>query len=133
MRASRVMARGSSASLLLRPPARLLPPLPASLTSAARRVQVGLDVWVRDGNVFTCWTSMWDVIWHGELGSSLALLNAGEPGMGGGDSGRAWRGAALLPARWPEGCARRCCCPFLRFPEPLTFHCPPVAAAAVVP
>lgn len=39
--------------------------------------QVGLDVWLRDGNVFTCWSSMWDVIWHGELGSSLALLNAG--------------------------------------------------------
>lgn len=40
--------------------------------------QVGLDVWLRDGNVFKCWRSMWDVIWHGELGSSLALLNAGE-------------------------------------------------------
>ncbi|KAL4428545.1 hypothetical protein ABPG75_002634 [Micractinium tetrahymenae] len=39
--------------------------------------KVGLDVWLRDGNVFTCWSSMWDVIWHGELGSSLALLNAG--------------------------------------------------------
>ncbi|KAI7836092.1 hypothetical protein COHA_010020 [Chlorella ohadii] len=39
--------------------------------------KVGLDVWLRDGNVFKCWRSMWDVIWHGELGSSLALLNAG--------------------------------------------------------
>lgn len=39
--------------------------------------KVGLDVWLRGGNVFTCWSSMWDVIWHGELGSSLALLDAG--------------------------------------------------------
>lgn len=39
--------------------------------------KVGLDVWLRDGNVFHCWSSMWDVIWHGELGSSLALLKAG--------------------------------------------------------
>ncbi len=54
---------------LIAPPAKLLllPPVP----------QVGLDVWLRDGNVFKCWRSMWDVIWHGELGSSLALLNAG--------------------------------------------------------
>ena len=28
----------------------------------------GLDVWLADGNVFACWDSMWDVIWHGELG-----------------------------------------------------------------
>jgi hypothetical protein len=34
-------------------------------------------VWQADGNVFGCWESMWDVIWHGELGSSLAMLNAG--------------------------------------------------------
>lgn len=39
--------------------------------------QVGLDIWRRDGNVLKCWHSMWDVIWHGELGSSLAVLNAG--------------------------------------------------------
>jgi hypothetical protein len=45
--------------------------------SATAAPQVGLDVWLRDGKVFTCWSSMWDVIWHGELGSSLALLNAG--------------------------------------------------------
>ncbi len=40
-------------------------------------LQVGLDVWLQDQNVFKCWESMWDVIWHGELGSSLAMLNAG--------------------------------------------------------
>lgn len=59
---------------LVAPPAELLllPPLP----------QVGLDVWLRDGNVFKCWRSMWDVIWHGELGSSLALLNAGATAAG---------------------------------------------------
>lgn len=39
--------------------------------------QVGLQVWLQDENVFKCWDSMWDVIWHGELGSSLAMLNAG--------------------------------------------------------
>ncbi len=39
--------------------------------------QVGLGVWLKDANVFKCWESMWDVIWHGELGSSLAMLNAG--------------------------------------------------------
>ena len=27
--------------------------------------------------MLACWDSMWDVIWHGELGSSLAMLNAG--------------------------------------------------------
>lgn len=43
-------------------------------------LQVGLDVWLADQNVFACWSSMWDVIWHGELGSSLALLNAGAGG-----------------------------------------------------
>ena len=56
-------------SLHTRAPPRAAPPPHCS--------QVGLDVWLRDGKVFTCWTSMWDVIWHGELGSSLALLNAG--------------------------------------------------------
>jgi len=40
-------------------------------------VQVGFKVWQADENVFKCWESMWDVIWHGELGSSLAMLNAG--------------------------------------------------------
>jgi hypothetical protein len=72
---------------------RVLPPLrahrcvclpPASDACPAgfplRTPQVGLDVWLRDGNVFHCWSSMWDVIWHGELGSSLALLKAGEWG-----------------------------------------------------
>lgn len=39
--------------------------------------QVGFKVWQKDENVFKCWESMWDVIWHGELGSSLAMLNAG--------------------------------------------------------
>lgn len=38
---------------------------------------MGLDIWLSDGNVLKCWRSMWDVIWHGELGSSLAILNAG--------------------------------------------------------
>jgi hypothetical protein len=37
----------------------------------------GIAIWMADKNVFECWTSMWDVIWHGELGSSLAVLNAG--------------------------------------------------------
>ncbi len=27
--------------------------------------------------MFTCYTSMWDVIFHGELGSSLAVLKGG--------------------------------------------------------
>lgn len=39
--------------------------------------RAGLDIWLADKNVFACWDSMWDVIWHGELGSSLAILNAG--------------------------------------------------------
>lgn len=51
-------------------------------TSRLPPPQVGLDVWLRDGNVFKCWNSMWDVIWHGELGSSLALLNAGVVAVG---------------------------------------------------
>lgn len=46
-------------------------------------------MWLRDGNVFSCWHSMWDVIWHGELGSSLALLNAGALGGGRDRRGRA--------------------------------------------
>lgn len=37
----------------------------------------GIEIWKADKNVFGCWDSMWDVIWHGELGSSLAILNAG--------------------------------------------------------
>ena len=61
----------------------LSPPSPHPLTAALvhtttlQHPQAGLDVWLRDGNVFACWHSMWDVIWHGELGSSLVLLNAG--------------------------------------------------------
>mmetsp|Transcript_12697 Transcript_12697/g.38289 ORF Transcript_12697/g.38289 Transcript_12697/m.38289 type:complete len:419 (-) Transcript_12697:2891-4147(-) len=39
--------------------------------------QVGLQLWKADGKVFTCYTSMWDVIFYGELGSSLAILKAG--------------------------------------------------------
>lgn len=39
--------------------------------------QVGLRIWLQDAKVFQCWHSMWDVIWHGELGSSLAILKAG--------------------------------------------------------
>ncbi len=62
------MARRRRRALLGACATSVLPPGPG---------QVGLDVWLRDGNVFTCWSSMWDVIWHGELGSSLALLNAG--------------------------------------------------------
>lgn len=31
----------------------------------------------KEGHIFTCYTSMWDTIFYSELGSSLAILNAG--------------------------------------------------------
>lgn len=40
-------------------------------------MQVGLDVLWRDGTVFGCYTSMWDVIYYSEIGSSWAVLKAG--------------------------------------------------------
>ena len=30
-----------------------------------------------DGNVFTCYSNMWDTIFYSELGSSLAVLKGG--------------------------------------------------------
>ena len=56
---------------------------PAPSCGCRRCVQVGFKVWEQDQNVFACWDSIWDVIWHGELGSSLAILNAGEVGEAG--------------------------------------------------
>lgn len=39
--------------------------------------RAGFAIWEEDEKVFGCYDSMWDVIWHGELGSSLAMLNKG--------------------------------------------------------
>lgn len=41
------------------------PPLQSYVLATDR---VGLDIWLANRNVFACWDSMWDVIWHGELG-----------------------------------------------------------------
>jgi hypothetical protein len=30
-----------------------------------------------EGNVFKCWSSRWDAVYYGELGSSKAVLEAG--------------------------------------------------------
>ena len=40
-------------------------------------VQVGLSVMQRDGHVLECHQVIHDAIWHAELGSSAAILNAG--------------------------------------------------------
>ena len=60
------------------------------LASSLGRLQVGFKVWEEDQNVFKCWDIMWDVIWHGELGSSLAILNAGTAA---GEAGRVYTNA----------------------------------------
>lgn len=39
--------------------------------------QVGLSTMWEDGTVFACYTSMWDVIYYSELGSSWSVLAAG--------------------------------------------------------
>lgn len=40
-------------------------------------LQVGLEVLLRDGNVFSCHDSVWQTVYHAELGASLAILDAG--------------------------------------------------------
>eukprot|EP01024_Parvocaulis_polyphysoides_P043143 TRINITY_DN39389_c0_g1_i1.p2 TRINITY_DN39389_c0_g1~~TRINITY_DN39389_c0_g1_i1.p2 ORF type:complete len:287 (+),score=18.45 TRINITY_DN39389_c0_g1_i1:393-1253(+) len=39
--------------------------------------KIGLQVLIDDGKVFQSYTSFWDTIYYSELGSSLAILNAG--------------------------------------------------------
>ena len=39
--------------------------------------QVGLNVMWEDGTVFECYSSMWDVIYYSELGSSWTILAKG--------------------------------------------------------
>jgi hypothetical protein len=39
--------------------------------------QEGLQVLLRDGNVFGCHASLADAVWHAEMGASLAILDAG--------------------------------------------------------
>jgi hypothetical protein len=39
--------------------------------------QVGLSILLKDEEVFQCHDNMWDTIYHSELGSSSAVLNAG--------------------------------------------------------
>lgn len=39
-------------------------------------MQVGLKVLLNDANVFKCFSSLDEAIWHAEAGSSLAILNA---------------------------------------------------------
>lgn len=58
--------------------------------------QAGFKVWQEDQNVFGCWDSMWDVIWHGELGSSLSILNAGMCACVGVDMRQGLRGGVGL-------------------------------------
>jgi hypothetical protein len=41
-------------------------------------LQVGLKVLQDDPNAFKCWNNILEVIWHAELGGSLAILKAGE-------------------------------------------------------
>lgn len=36
-----------------------------------------MEVLKSDGNVFNCYESMWDTIYHSEVGSSHAVLKAG--------------------------------------------------------
>lgn len=40
-------------------------------------MQVGLEVLMQDRHVFACQRDRWDTIFYSELGSSLAILNAG--------------------------------------------------------
>lgn len=40
-------------------------------------VKAGLNAMWEEGSVFGCYTSMWDVIYYSELGSSWAVLAAG--------------------------------------------------------
>jgi hypothetical protein len=39
--------------------------------------QVGLAVLIEDGNIFKCHDTVADAVFHAELGSSLAIFNAG--------------------------------------------------------
>ena len=40
-------------------------------------LQIGLSVLLRDQNVFKCFSSVLEAIWHAELGSSVAIFEAG--------------------------------------------------------
>ena len=47
------------------------------LTGPVPACQVGLKILLDDENVFACYNSIHDTVFHAELGSSLAILNAG--------------------------------------------------------
>jgi translation initiation factor eIF-2B subunit epsilon len=47
------------------------------LTWVCVLLQAGLQVLIQDKRVFACHKDRWDTIYHSELGSSLAILNAG--------------------------------------------------------
>lgn len=36
-----------------------------------------MKLWKENGKVFACWSTMWEVIWNGEVGSSKVALDAG--------------------------------------------------------
>lgn len=40
-------------------------------------VQTGLGILQQEGNVFKCFHSVLDAVWHAELGSSAAIFDAG--------------------------------------------------------
>lgn len=40
-------------------------------------MQAGLKVLQEDGRVFECYESFHDTVWNSELGSSMAIFNAG--------------------------------------------------------
>ena len=39
--------------------------------------RIGMQILLDDQNVFKCYSNMWDTIYHSELGSSAAILDAG--------------------------------------------------------
>ncbi len=47
------------------------------LTGPVAACQVGLKILLDDEKVFACYNSIHDTVFHAELGSSLAILNAG--------------------------------------------------------
>ena len=47
------------------------------MTILLTTLQEGLRVLKDDGLVFQCYTSLHDTVWNSELGSSLAIFNAG--------------------------------------------------------
>ena len=39
--------------------------------------RIGMQILLDDQNVFKCYNNMWDTIYHSELGSSAAIIEAG--------------------------------------------------------